>query len=490
VTHPTVPLLFALALLTTTGVVRGSVPLVLQPCEFEDPLRVRSVTADCGTLSVPEDPRKPAGRHIDLHVARVPAINRRKLPDPLFIFAGGPGMAATGFYASASFAFDWIHRNRDIVLVDQRGTGKSNPLTCALNDTELSRATEAQIATQAEQCLAELRPRARVELYTTSIAVRDLDQVRAALGYDSINLYGVSYGTRVAQHYLRRYPKHVRSVILDGVVPPQLDLGPAMAGNAEAALAKVLTRCASESECRARFGDPALAYHSLRNTLQTHAVPVSLFDPTSGNAARFEFSSYQLAVVLRLATYTAEQAALLPLMLHQAAASGDFAPLAAQFLLVRRDYSNAIAYGMHNTIVCSEDVPFYDTAAVNRGEMAKTFLGTSQLDGLVSICRIWPRGPMDADFHAPLRSDTPVLLFSGSDDPVTPPADAELARRGFTHSLHVVLQGFGHGQLTAPCVGKVMASFLDARATAGLDVSCTRDDRPMPFFTSLGGPPP
>src|SRR5581483_6478534 len=137
VTYPTVPLLFALALLTTTGVVRGSVPLLLQPCEFEDPLRVRSVTADCGTLSVPEDPRNPAGRHIDLHVARVPAINRRKLPDPLFIFAGGPGMAATGFYASASFAFDWIHRNRDIVLVDQRGTGKSNPLTCALNDTEL-----------------------------------------------------------------------------------------------------------------------------------------------------------------------------------------------------------------------------------------------------------------------------------------------------------------------------------------------------------------
>jgi pimeloyl-ACP methyl ester carboxylesterase len=490
VTHPTVSVLFALGLLAAAGVARASVPLVLQPCELQDTLRVRSVTAECGTLSVPEDPQAPGGRHIRLHVARVPAINRRKLPDPLFVFAGGPGMAATEFYASASFAFEWIHRDRDIVLVDQRGTGESNPLTCALDDDELYRATDAQIATQTQQCLAALKPRARVELYTTSVAVKDLDQARAALGYDSIDLYGVSYGTRVAQHYLRRFPEHVRSVILDGVVPPQLALGPAMAANAEAALTRILARCASQTECHTHFGDPALAYQAVRASLQSHPAPVSLYGPTSGQPAKFEFTPYHLAAVLRLSTYTSEQAALLPLMLHQAADSRDFTALASQFLLVSRSYRDAIAYGMHNSIVCSEDVPFYDEGSVNRAEMQKTFLGTTQLDGLRNICRVWPRGPMDADFHAPIHTDKPVLLLSGSDDPVTPPANAELARRGFTHSLHVVLQGFGHGQLTAPCVGRVMARFLDAAAAAGLDVSCTKADRPMPFFITLGGPPP
>ncbi|HZO23975.1 MAG TPA: alpha/beta hydrolase [Steroidobacteraceae bacterium] len=489
-THPTVSLLLALGLLAAADGAQASASLVLSPCELQDPLQVHSVTAECGTLSVPENPQDPQGRHISLHVARVSAISRRKRPDPLFVFAGGPGMAATAFYASASFAFDWIHRERDIVLVDQRGTGDSNPLTCALDDTELYRASDAQIAAQTQLCLASLKPKARVEFYTTSIAVKDLDAVRGALGYESINLYGVSYGTRIAQHYLRRYPDRVRSVILDGVVPPQIALGPAMAGNAEAALRSILARCASDAGCHAQFGDPLLSYQSLHSSLQARSVPVDLFDPTSGQRVRFEFSPYHFAAVLRLVTYTSEQAALLPLILHRAAQSGDFTPLAAQFLLVTREVRDAIAYGMHNSIVCSEDVPFYDLAAVNISEMQKTFLGTTQLEGLRNICRIWPRGPIDPDFHSALHTDRPVLLLSGGADPVTPPRDAELARQGFTHSLHVVLKGFGHGQLTAPCVGKLMASFLDAGGTAGVDASCTQADRPMPFFTSLGGPSP
>jgi pimeloyl-ACP methyl ester carboxylesterase len=464
--------------------------LLLTPCELEGPVRISVVSADCGELSVLENPSDSSGRRISLYVARVPAINRRKQPDPLFVLAGGPGMAATTFYTSAAFAFERIHRDRDIVLVDQRGTGRSNPLNCTLGDDDLYRASDAQVTGDAKRCLDALQKTADVQFYTTSIAVQDLDRVRAALGYERINLYGASYGTRVAQHYLRRFPARTRTLILDGVVPPQLALGPTTALDAEQALSNIFARCVSNTECHKQFGDPATAYHALRTTLQAHPVAVSLPDPTSGTTSKFEFTTFHLATVLRLASYTAEQAALLPLMLHEATASADFAPLASQFLMVNRSYGDVLSYGMHNSVVCSEDVPFYDLATVNRAELEKTYLGTAQLDGLRSICSIWPRGPIDPDFHEALHSDVPALLLSGSDDPVTPPTDADEARRGFTHSVHVVLEGFGHGQLVAPCVAEVMARFVSSGKTDGLDVSCARDDVPLPFFTSLGGPPP
>jgi pimeloyl-ACP methyl ester carboxylesterase len=464
--------------------------LALSACQLEDPLKVSVVLAECSELSVLENPSASDGRRIRLHIARVPAINRRKQPDPLFVLAGGPGMAATTFYASAAFAFERIHRDRDVVLVDQRGTGQSNPLNCALDDNDLYRASDAEVAADARRCLATLEKTANVAFYTTSVAVRDLDSVRAALGYQRINLYGVSYGTRVAQHYMRRFPDRTRSVILDGVVPPQLALGPATALNAEQALTRIFERCVNDSECKKHFGDPYASYRVLRDSLQAHPVPVRLADPTSGESSKFDFTEYHLATVLRLGSYTAEQAALLPLMLHSATESVNFTPLASQFLLVNRSYGDALAYGMHNSVVCSEDVPFWDLAKVDRAELGKTYIGTAQLDGLHSICSVWPRGPIDPDFHAPLHTDVPVLLLSGSDDPVTPPGDAEEARRAFTHSVHVVLKGFGHGQLTAPCIGRVMANFMSRGVVEGLDVSCVQNDRPIPFFVTLGGPSP
>jgi pimeloyl-ACP methyl ester carboxylesterase len=228
----------------------------------------------------------------------------------------------------------------------------------------------------------------------------------------------------------------------------------------------------------------------LRNTLQAHPVPVTLADPTTGEPSHFDFTAYHFATVLRLASYTPEQAALLPLMLHDATELRNFVPLAAQFLLVSRSYGDVMAYGMHNSVVCTEDVPFYDLKSIDRVKLDKTFLGTSQLDGLLALCNVWPRGVIDSDFHAPLRTDVPVLLLSGSNDPVTPPAYAERAQRGFAHSLHVVLDGFGHGQLTAPCVDRLMARFIERASDDGLDNSCTRAAKPMPFFTSPNGPQP
>jgi pimeloyl-ACP methyl ester carboxylesterase len=282
----------------------------------------------------------------------------------------------------------------------------------------------------------------------------------------------------------------VRSMILDGVVPPELVLGPQVALDAEHSLLEVFNRCLRDTECHDRFGDPTVAYHTLRSALQAHPVTVSLSDPTTGTPAKFDFTGYHLATVLRLASYTAEQSALLPLMLHGATASGDFVPLAAQFLLVNRSYGDAIAYGMHNSVVCSEDVPSYDTSRIDRAALEKTYLGTTQIDGLHEICSVWPIGPVDKDFHSPLQSAVPTLLLSGGNDPVTPPSGAQLARQHLSRSLHIILQDFGHGQLTAPCVDRVMARFVTTASVDNLDISCIKNDKPMPFFISAGGPPP
>jgi pimeloyl-ACP methyl ester carboxylesterase len=176
-------------------------------------------------------------------------------------------------------------------------------------------------------------------------------------------------------------------------------------------------------------------------------------------------------------------------MLH-AGARGDYAPLAGQFLMITRSVGEAIATGMHNSVVCAEDIPFLDPRSIDRARLAATYLGTSQLDGLTTVCHVWPRGLTDADLHAPLKSDVPALLLSGSADPVTPPAYAASAAREFPNGLSLVLTGFGHGQLTAPCVDRLMAQFIAEARVSGLDVSCTKNDTPLPFFTSPNGPAP
>ena len=464
--------------------------LPLTPCQLHQALDLTLVQAECGRLTVPENPAAPRGRQIGLRVAVVPAISTRKRPDPLFVLAGGPGMGAASFYTSVEPVFALIHRDRDIVLVDQRGTGISNALDCEASDEDLDQSTTADIVAETERCLKALSTHADVRFYTTSLAVQDLDRVRAALGYERIDLYGSSYGTIVAQQYLRRFPDRARSVILDGVAPPQRALGATSALDAQATLSSIFSRCARQPACHARFGDPAAAYQQLRARLAAHPVAVDLTDPTSGKPERLQFTNYQLAMVLRLASYTPELAALLPLDLHEASASSNFAPLAGQFLLIDRVYGDAIAEGMNDTVVCSEDVPFYHVDAAGRAELAKTFLGTSQLDGLQAICGVWPRGPMDSDFHQPLHSQVPALLLSGGNDPITPPRYAAEAARGFTHSLSLVVPDFGHGQLTDPCMAGVMAQFVRRASVSDIDTACTRHLSPMPFFLTRNGPTP
>jgi pimeloyl-ACP methyl ester carboxylesterase len=475
----------------TAGAEVAAAEIKLTPCRLEHPFRMLAMGADCGTYLTPENPAQPNGRKIELFVARVPAISFKKKPDPLFLIAGGPGTSAVDLYTSTAGPFDRIRRDRDIILLDQRGTGRSNRLDCQYSERNLfERVDDAGLAEENAKCRDELSKRADLKQYTTSIAVRDLDDVRRALGYEQINLFGNSYGTRVAQHYARRYPQATRTLILDGVVNPEVVLGPAIAVDAERALQRILDRCLADTACLKAFKDPTADYRALRARLAARPAPTMVSDAATGKPINFEFTTRHLSAVLRFASYNDDQAALLPLSLHMAMHEENFTPLASQFRVFAQSLEAAFAYGMHNSVACSEDTPLIDTGKLDVAALDATHMGAEQVHQLIEGCREWPRGVVDADLHAPLKSSAAALLLSGADDPVTPPEYATLAQRAFADSKHVIIAGHGHGQYGSPCVDRIMASFIDAGSARDLDASCTARLKPMPFFITLAGPAP
>jgi pimeloyl-ACP methyl ester carboxylesterase len=451
-----------------------------------------AMPAECGILTVAENPEQPNGRKIQLYVARVPAISLNKAPDPLFLIAGGPGTSSVDLYTSSYAPFNRVRRDRDIVLVDQRGTGRSHRLDCKFGDRDVFRQIE-EIETVPEtiQCRDALSKSSDLRFYTTSIAVRDLDAVRTGLGYGQVNLYGQSYGTRVAQHYARRYPQATRTLILDGVVNPEMVLGPAIAIDAERALERILGRCKADAACSKAFPDPIADYHALRARLVAKPEPATVAEASTGRPINFEFSHRHLSAVLRLASYSDSQgAALLPLSLHLALRENNFMPLANLFRVYARAINEAFAYGMHNSVTCSEDTPLIDSAKLDLAALDATHMGAEAVQSLIDACRVWPKGVVDQDLHDSFKSPVAVLLLSGADDPVTPPESAEIAQRAFADSKHVIVAGHGHGQIGVPCVDRLMERFISAGTARDLDASCTQKVPPMPFFTTLAGPAP
>jgi pimeloyl-ACP methyl ester carboxylesterase len=461
----------------------------LEPCRISDQDGLVSIEARCGKFTVAENPDEPQGPKIELAVAVVPAVATRAKPDPLFLLAGGPGQGAIQGYAPILGAFAGIRRERDLVLVDQRGTGDSNRLDCDMPEEAFATGEipPEQLREMARECLAALH--ARPQYYTTSVAVRDLEAVRAALGYERINLFGGSYGTRVAQHYVRRHPERARSVVLDSVIPPGLVLIPRIALESQAALEGTFARCGAEPACNERFPDLAAQFTLLDGRLRRAPAVIPFADPVTGTGGDLEVTRAHLLTMARMLTYAAGTASLLPLVVHEAATRGNYGPLAAQAEMIGEDLGRMIAMGMHHSVVCAEDAPRF-AGAVDRAELARTYLGTTMLDAMTAICEEWPRGPVDADFSQPLASQVPALLLSGEFDPATPPGYGAAAAAGFGSGLHVVVPGQGHGQTRLPCVQRLIREFVEAGSAAGLDTACIAGIRPAPFFLSFSGPAP
>lgn len=462
--------------------------LQLEDCRIRAGEGYPGIKARCGTLERPVNPAAPDGDMLELFVAVVPALSLEPDPDPLVPIAGGPGQASSEFYASTANAFEAVRRTRDIVLLDQRGTGKSAPLVCESDETFMEgQYTAEQNAAEAAACLESLPHDPRY--FTTSVAVQDLEALRVALGYEKFNLYGISYGSRVAQHFLRRYPESTRTVVLDGVVPPRLALGPAIAIEAQRTLENIFARCAESAACGERYPSIETDFAALRTRLAADAVTVQLMNPVTGAADQVEFGADDMAGALRLLSYHPTTVALMPLLIDQAV-NDNFAPLAAQVLMISESLSDSINIGMHNAVVCTEDAPFFDGENVTQEELAATYIGPVQLEALVAICSVWPKGVLDEGFKEPVSSDIPVLLLSGEYDPITPPTYGDAAAVELENFTHLTGANQGHGQAPRGCMSDIIGDFVASADLDSLETECMERLHAMPFFLDFSGPAP
>ncbi len=455
-------------------------------CELTGSQGYGKVVANCADIERPVNPAQPDGEKLAIKVAVISSLSPDPKPDAFTVINGGPGGSSIEFYVDQARAFRAILRERDIVVIDQRGTGVSNPLDCPKLEALNTLFDETQIAAATDACLAQLPSDPRY--FTTSIAVQDLEAIREALGYAQLNVYGVSYGTRVAQHYLRRYPDSVRTLVIDGVVPHDLALGPGAAINAQRTLDRLFARCASTPECHAAYPDLPQSFARLSSRLREHRVTVQLAHPVSGKIESLDLGYAHLMTTIRMLSYATETVSLIPLIIDQAERLENYIPIAANALRIISSLSDAIRLGMHNAVVCAEDLPFLEN--VDYAELRATYMGSDQVQALQIICERWPRGPIDTDFREPLQSSVPTLILSGEEDPITPPLYGEQVAQALPNSLHLVGAGQGHGIFARGCLPNLLAEFVQAGNLQPLDTSCVEKLAPSPFFVNLMGPTP
>lgn len=460
-------------------------------CNLTAEARERRV--QCATLTVRENPADAESRTIDVFIVRLPAKRASaQAQDPMLLLAGGPGQAASEAFLFADQSFAALAKNRDFYLIDQRGTGRSNYLGCdevaSEADMMLLPYSSARIKQMTEGCLASLD--ADLTRYTTAYAIEDFEQVRKALGVTAWNLLGVSYGTRVASHYMRAHPSRVRTAVLDSVVPPEKPLGPEIALQSEASFTALLARCAANPACAERMPGLGEHVHALFARLKTAPVTVAYENFSTGDMATMDFSHAHLAALVRLYLYNTHSVALLPPMLQAAAVNHNFAPLARASAKLLTQLRGKMSAGLHNTVLCSEDVPFYNYGDALLEATAQTYMGTDLLQAIHDVCAVWPQANIPENFRAPLQTAVPTLLFSGEFDPITPPAYADMVLPGLTQAKHLVLPGQGHFVSASGCAPDLVENFVSNRSIERLNPACLQRLRAAPLFVNFNGPAP
>lgn len=474
-------LVLAAALLAAACAPRPEAPrIVLSPCRLPG----LDAPAQCGTHEVWENREAKRGRRISLHVAIVPARLRTREPDPVMILAGGPGQGAISLASQVMPLFARLNDTRDVVFVDQRGTGASNPLDCEDDEehSSLQSVFEESLPERlVTKCLEQLQADPRQ--YVTPIAVEDLDEVRDALGYSRLNLWGGSYGTRVALEYVRRHGGHVRSIVLDGVAPASMKLPLSFVGDGEAALERLVAACESEALCRKVYPELRGTILRLRAQLARSPARVAIQDPRTGDRETIEVNENVFLSGLFRPLYVAELASLLPYGVSSAAA-GDFNPLLAQNLEFTDDVSENLSVGMHLSVICAEDIPRITPADL--AAVAKSFFGRALVDDFIRACRTWPRGEVPKDYYDPVRSDVAALVLSGGIDPATPPRHGEEVAATLPNARHFVAPHLGHGVSLHGCGPRLVERFIRAGSAKELDGRCLeRIPRPL-FMMPLG----
>lgn len=455
--------------------------LELEPCHLDHIAH----WAECGSYEVPEDETVPDSRRITLRVAVLPSFAQPAEPDPVFLLAGGPGRSAVAMAAPVTQALGPVNRNRDIVLIDQRGTGQSSPLDCAFDFDQGAFDQEAK--TEAvRDCLAGLD--ADPSRYGTIDHVRDLEAVRRALGYERINLYGTSYGTRVAQVYIREYPESLRAAVMDAVISMETRVGLEMGADAQLALDGVFHRCETDRDCGPRFPDLRRQLEGVLADLEANPRELELTDPVTGAPERIRMDEKVFALGLRAQLYHPQTQRLVPWLIDRAA-HGDWTGLVGLTSAVKESQSEVMTEELLLAVLCSEDLADVATPEIPARERASLF-GTALIDEFLGYCTAWPQPARRVDWN-PARSDQlPVLLLSGALDPVTPPYRADEVAATLGNSRHLIVTAGGHTVGDMGCIPELIARFIESRDPEGLDASCIDDLDYPSFFVSALGPTP
>jgi len=442
----------------------------------------------CGEYSVYEDRVAQQGREIDILFAVVPATAIEKQADPLVFFAGGPGQGARDLAVFVTLALQEIHENRDIILIDQRGMGSSHPLICEqddedfllLNDAELARLNRENL----QRCLLELD--ADVTKYTQDLANEDIHDILQALGYDRVNLYGGSWGTRSALLYTHQFPEQVRSVILDGSAPLENKVPLYANADAERALQALFRDCENDSHCQTSF--PALEqdFDQVLEAFGENGYEVTLNDANSGEVTTFLLTRNSFVNAIRAILYSPQISRLIPIIIDQAKVK-DFRALTGVLAALGGDSS--IANGTQLSILCAEDYVRMSRQEIT-AESNKGFVGNAFIDIFANACSVWPQAPLPEIYSQDLSSQVPTLILSGAIDPVTPERWGNRMAELMTNSLHLVAANTGHNVAPMGCAPELMAQFVNQASVDDIDGSCLDELSRPSFFIDTNGPTP
>jgi len=449
-------------------------------------------SVSCGVVQRALDPARPDGPKIDIHYVLAPAMARRKLPDPVFVLAGGPGQSATQIAPTMLAQLNRLNNRRDIVFVDQRGTGRSAPLECedpqreALAD-QADPQRQFRLLMQCKSALLKLpyiRTESDLGFFTTTLAMQDLDAVRRQIGAERIDLIGASYGTRAGLEYLRAFPGAVRRAVLDGVAPPDMALPASYSTDGQAAFDALLAACEAEPACQRDHPTLRADWAALLKSLPKQ---VTAPHPLTGRDETFTLTREMLLAALRGPLYGPALAAALPAAISDAA-QGRYEGVVGLGAIGSSRKGAKLAMGMHFSVVCAEDVPRLADSADKPGpDFGIEFAAMYR-----RMCSAWPRGDVPAAFYGVGPSRAPVLLLSGGLDPATPPRHGERVARALgPMALHVVVPNAGHGVMAIGCMRDVVYQFIDAsddKDAMAVDASCVKAIPRPPSFAPIALP--
>jgi pimeloyl-ACP methyl ester carboxylesterase len=434
----------------------------------------------CVRLTVPLDHHAP-GASINLHVAVAPALRESARRDPLFLLAGGPGEAGSDLVPLLNSTFRKIRATRDIVLIDQRGTGLSGKLDCKPGKNSET-ATEDELLEQTRACIKGLNK--HFNLYTTEQAARDIESVRSALGYGRINIWGGSYGSRLAQAYARLFPGSVRAMILDGVAAPD-QVVPAGAHDAQAALDALFKQCADDRVCAAAFPNLRAEFQSLTMRLTASPASLNLPDPRTAENSRITMTNMRFVGTVQNILYSQADSRRLPFLIHSAY-QDRWQPFIARSNIARDFASEGPAMPLHLAVVCAEDFPRL-TPQLLEEDTKGSFLNPVQVMRIGKMCDAM--GVPAVPYKEPAMIEAPVLLLSGALDPVTPPRRAEAARKYMKNAQHLVVKNAGHIVSPLGCAPRLLREFLDQPA-APVKANCLNEIPAPTFQLNSAGPQP